>query len=293
MSRDDAGTRGHPVIDTVCNLLTPTVVASRPAWSRSFHGDKIGTNDHALDGLTLEEHVEHMDAAGIDIAFLIAPKMGRRGLPSAWELDPSVVIDAVDRFPDRFRGLAGLNPYDGVKGIQEYERLVTEYGFVGGHFYPHWFEMAPDHARWYPFYAKSGELDVPIQMQIGRCLRYAEDNPLPSVGRPSTLDTVACHFPEVKLVGIHIGWPWTTEMIAVADKHPNVYIGTDAYAPKYWDDDLVRYVDSWGRGKVMFGTDWPVIPFDRARSEIAALNLRPESLTALLGGVAADAYRIA
>lgn len=281
-----------PVIDTVCNLLTPEIVASRPAWSNAFHGDKIKTNRPLLGGVSIEQHIELMDEAGIDMALLIAPKMGRRGLPSSWELDPGVVIDVIERFPDRFRGLAGLNPHDNVKGVREYDRLVSEYGFVGGHFYPHWFELAPDHALWYPFYAKSGELEVPIQMQVGRCLRYDHDNPLPSVGRPSTLDTVACHFPEVLLVGIHVGWPWTTEMIAVADKHPNVYIGSDAYAPKYWDPQFIHFIDRWGPGKVLFGTDWPVIPFKRARDEIAELGIGEESLDLFLGGAAASLYRI-
>jgi len=42
---------------------------------------------------------------------------------------------------------------------------------------------------------------------------------------------VAIDFPELKLLGIHIGIPWTDEMISMAWKHENVFIGVDAYAP--------------------------------------------------------------
>ena len=63
-------------------------------------------------------------------------------------------------------------------------------------------------------------------------------------------------------------------MIAVAYKHPNVFIGTDAYAPKHWDEKLVRYMDSFGQDKVLFGTGYPVIDLERARTEFEALGLR-------------------
>ena len=102
----------------------------------------------------------------------------------------------------------------------------------GAHLYPHWFELAPDHAKYYPFYAKCCELDVPIMMQIGHCLDYQRDRVLPSVGRPITLDRVAIDFPELKLIGIHQGLPWMDEMIAICFKHNNVFMCGDAYAPK-------------------------------------------------------------
>ena len=119
-------------------------------------------------------------------------------------------------------------------------------------------------------------------MQVGHCLRYSNENQLPSVGKPSTIDTIACHFPELKIIGIHIGWPWTEEMIAVAYKHPNVYIGTYAYAPKYWDPRFVHFINTFGQYKVIFGTDFPVIPHQRARQEISELDLKATSEKKLL-----------
>ena len=264
-------------VDIVCNLFTPEVVGRRPAWTKGFFGGKLGQPDKILNGLPLDDLVALMDEAGIERAFLPATKSGVAYDPVSSRLPYQEVVKAIDRYPDHFAGLAGIDPTEGMRGVRELQMLVTEYGFVGAHLYPHWFGLAPDEARYYPFYAKCCELDVPIQMQVGHCLRYSPDRPLRSVGRPITLDTIACDFPELKLVGIHIGWPWTEEMISVAWKHPNVYIGSDAYAPKYWPKEFVHFINSWGQDKVLFGTDFPVIAFDRARSEIEGLGLKPES----------------
>jgi uncharacterized protein len=269
-------------IDVVCNLHTPQVVDFRPKWSADFLGNKIGASEQTVRGLTLEQITDKMDRAGIERAFLVAAKCGPVGLPADFHIPYEWVADAVKQYPNRFYGLAGIDPTEGMRGVRELERAVKELGFIGAHLYPHWFEMAPDHARYYPFYAKCVELDIPIQMQVGHCLRYSADRPLKSVGRPITLDTVACDFPELKLVGIHIGWPWTEEMISVAYKHPNVYIGSDAYAPKHWDPAFVRYINSWGQDKVVFGTDFPVIDPERAMRDIDELDLRPEAKRKLL-----------
>ena len=179
-----------------------------------------------------------------------------------------------------------------MAGVRAFERAVREDGFVGAHFYPHWFELAPDHARWYPFYAKCVELDVPVQLQVGQSLVYDPARRLRSVGRPITLDNVACDFPELKLVGIHVGIPWTDEMIAMAWKHPNVYIGCDAHSPRYWPASFVQYINSYGQNKVLFGTDYPVLDFERTRAEIEALGLKPEVLVKLLRDNARALYKL-
>jgi predicted TIM-barrel fold metal-dependent hydrolase len=169
---------------------------------------------------------------------------------------------------------------------------VRDLGFIGAHAYPHWFELAPDHARWYPFYAKCVELDVPVQLQVGQSLVYTPQQRLRSVGRPITLDAVACDFPELKLIGIHVGIPWAEEMMAMAWKHPNVYIGSDAHSPKYWPAAFVKYIDTYGQDKVLFGTDYPVLDFERTRDEVEALGLRAGPKKKLLRDNALRLYKL-
>jgi predicted TIM-barrel fold metal-dependent hydrolase len=279
-------------IDCVVNPITPEIMATRPAWSKTFWTQKIGRKPEDLVGLTHDKMIAAMDAAGIEKSFLLAVKIGRQGLPGSWHLPYEVVADAVQKYPDRFYGLAGIDPTQGMQGVREFERSVREYGFIGAHGYPHWFDLAPDHPRWYPFYAKCCELDVPIQLQVGQSLNYTPEQRLPSVGRPITLDAVACDLPELKLVGIHVGIPWTDEMIAMAWKHANVYIGCDAHSPKYWPQSFVHYINTFGKDKVIFGTDYPVLDFERTRREIEDLGLREDSKRRLYRDNAVRLYKL-
>lgn len=279
-------------IDVVVNLFTPEVVASRPSWTQDFFANKVKTTDEIQKGVSVERMLEMMDNAGIEKGLLIAAKLGPPGHPSNWRLPVKTVADVINKYPDRFYGLVGIDPYEGMRGVKELEYAVRNLGFVGAQLYPHWFEMPPDHAKYYPFYAKCCELDVPMQIQVGHCLRYSKDRPLKSVGRPLTLDTVACDFPELKLIGSHIGFPWVDEMISVAYKQPNVYISSDAYAPKHWPPNFVHFINTWGKEKVLYGTDFAVIPFERSRKEVEELNLRPEAKRLFLRENALRVYNL-
>ena len=279
-------------IDAVCNFEFDMPGIDRPEWSKTFITEKIGMDGTVINGYTIDSFIEKMDRAGIEHTFLIAVRAGSAQHKIHRHISYDLVAEVCARRPDRFSGLAGIDPTMGMAGLREMERGIRDYGFVGAHLYPHWFDMAPDHARYYPFYAKCCELDVPIQMQVGHCLRYSVERPLKSVGRPITLDTIACDFPELKLVGIHVGWPWTEEMISVAYKHPNVYIGSDAYGPKHWPASFVHFINSWGRKKVLFGTDFPVIDLERARREIEDLDLRENSKRLFLRNNIIDLYKL-
>ena len=113
----------------------------------------------------------------------------------------------------------------------------------------------------------SSDLVACVELGIPFCTQVGHTGPLkPSdTGRPVPyLDRVALDFPELVIVGGHIGHPWTQEMIGLAWKHDNVYIDTSAYLPRYYPDELVHYLNSYGRGKVMFGTNWPQLRHDVA-----------------------------
>jgi uncharacterized protein len=129
---------------------------------------------------------------------------------------------------------------------------------------------------------------VPLVVQIGHSAEHMPS----SMGRPILLDDVALEIPELTIVAAHTGWPWIEEMIAIAWKHRNVYIGTSAHHPKYWDPALVSFANSRGRGKVLFGTDFPVMDYADAIEALNALGLREEARDLVLSGAANKIFRL-
>jgi predicted TIM-barrel fold metal-dependent hydrolase len=279
-------------IDIVVNAFTPQEVENNQTGFDANFMAQVRMPEEMRDGVTIEDYLRKMDAAGIERSLLIAVRAGEPAWHGSFEIPYQQIAQYCDAYPDRFSGLAGVDPTRGVQQLKELDHAVNELGFVGAHFYPHWFRMPPDSALCYPIYSRCEELGIPIMMQVGQNLIYQKDVRLPSVAKPILLDQVAIDFPNLVLIGIHIGVPWTDEMIAMAWKHENVYIGIDAYAPKHLPASLKHYMNSYGSHKVMFGTDWPVIDPERAVSELHEHALRPESLEKIMRGNAVKVFRL-
>ncbi len=279
-------------IDIVVNLFTPEEVAAGQTGFDANFTSQVRMPDAMKNGVSMEDYLRKMDRAGIERSLLIAVRAGDLAMRGSFEIPYAQVAHWCNKFPDRFSGLAGVDPYRGMQGLRDLEHAVRELGFVGAHLYPHWFKLAPNEALYYPYYAKCCELDVPIMMQVGQNLIYQKEVRLPSVARPILLDQIVIDFPELRLLGIHVGVPWTDEMIAMAWKHANVYIGIDAYAPKYLPPTLVHYMNSYGADKVLFGTDWPVIDPERAVLEMQAHAFKPEALRKIMRENAVKVFRL-
>lgn len=127
------------------------------------------------------------------------------------------------------------------------------------------------------------------------CLQVGHTGPLrPSeYGRPIPyLDRVALDFPDLVIVGGHIGYPWTDEMIALARKYPKVFIDTSAYTARRYPPQLVEYLRADGRHKVMFGSNFPMIAPERALAELDSLGLDEEARGLFLEGNARRVFAL-
>jgi predicted TIM-barrel fold metal-dependent hydrolase len=244
--------------------------------------DKSGSADLLDRFVGPDELVALMDAAGVDIALLSAWHR-----PGGWVISNDDVAGFTSAHPDRFRGVAAVDLADPVGAVRELRRAVTELGFVGLRVVPWLWELPPDHRLYYPLYVACVELGIPFCTQVGHTGPLKPSEP----GRPVPyLDRVALDFPELVIVGGHIGHPWTEEMIGVAWKHDNVYIDTSAYLPRYYPRQLVDFMGSYGRGKVLFGTNWPQLAYDRAVPQTADLRLGDEARAEFLSGVACRVF---
>jgi predicted TIM-barrel fold metal-dependent hydrolase len=224
-----------------------------------------------LEGFTVDQFRRYADEVGLGKVH-VAAFFGwsfRRQQPML-HVTPEEVHEVARQLPGRVYGLYGVNPFEGLAGVRHLEKSVKEYGFVGLHVHPHGFDLGPEHAFYFPYYAKCVELGVPAVFSMGHTLDFMPiDN-----GRPARLDRIALYFPELTIVCTHTGWPWVEEAIAIASKHPNVYLGTSAYAPKYWKPEMVRFINSWGQDKVLWGSDFPLVKHPEALKQVEELGLR-------------------
>ena len=276
------------VIDVWCNLFTkPGVDAFVNSQAREVAAELFG-NDQFAPGseMSADEFVEKMDEEGIDQVYVPALKFGNPDGGMEIDVPYEAVREACEQYPDRIKGMAGINPREGMDGVERLEEYVKKHGFIAGHLEPYGFDRPLNHRQYYPFYTKCAELGVPVMMQVGHSAIK-----MPSrMGKPILLDDVALDFPELDLIGGHTGWPWYKELEALAWKHPNVYIGATGHAPKYWEEDLVNFLKGRGRDKVIFGTDFPVIDYPETLDQVNDLNLDEEVERKLLYKNAKDVF---
>jgi predicted TIM-barrel fold metal-dependent hydrolase len=247
---------------------------------RRWTGGEVPT-----DEIPLATTITAMDVAGVEF-----------GLLSAWHspegrlIGNDEVAGWVAERPDRFAGLAAVDLRRPMDAVRELRRCVGELGFKGLRLLPWLWEAPPTDRRYYPLYATCVELGVPFCTQVGHTgpLRPSE------TGRPIPyIDQIAIDFPELVIVGGHIGYPWTEEMIAVARKHENVYIDTSAYTARRYPPELVRYMNSrGGRRKVLFGSNYPMIVAQQALEDFDALGLDAEARELFLGGNAERVFKL-
>jgi hypothetical protein len=146
-----------------------------------------------------------MDEGGVSIS-LISAWVGPQGAMISNEEVAGFVREA----PDRLVGVGSVDISRPMEAVREIRRCVRELGFKAIRVLPWLWELPPTHARFYPVYAECCELNVPFCTQVGHT------GPLKSseFGRPIPyIDQVAIDFPELVIVGGHIGYPWTEEMI--------------------------------------------------------------------------------
>ncbi len=216
-----------------------------------------------------------MDAAGVKKSLICAWQAPHRDMISNDE-----VAGFVAEYPDRFVGVGSVDISKPMEAVREIRRCVEELGFKAIRVIPWLCERAPTDRLFYPVYVACCEMNVPFCTQIGHT------GPLmPSeVGRPIYLDQIAIDFPELTIVGGHIGYPWTDEAIAVATKHENVYIDTSAYTVRRYPQALVDYLKTNGGHKVLFGSNYPMITPKQALAGLDDLDMNPELKAKFLGG---------
>ncbi len=219
-----------------------------------------------------------------------------RALLSAWSGPEGALIEndevaaIVDAHPERFTGIASVDLRHPMNAVRELRRAVKTLGFRGLRMLPWLWGLPPNDRRYYPLYAECVELGIPFCLQVGHAGPLRASEP----GRPIPyLDEVALDFPELVIVGGHLGYPWTEEMIALATKYPNVYIDTSAWKPGRFPPSFAHYLRGHGRRKVLFGSNYPMLLPSACLAEVDALGLDEEAKRLFLHGNAERVFGLA
>jgi predicted TIM-barrel fold metal-dependent hydrolase len=278
-----------PAIDFMYYVATPEFIAK---WNDAKKGELICRMERAIGGLpsfdSIGAMVRKMDEANVERVFITQTKMW-----SHWNkwmyMDTTLeeVAQYTRAYPDRFVGLAGYNPFRIKDSLREVEVAVREHGFKGVYVHIYGFDIPLHDPKMYPLYAKCVELDVPVSMQVGHVLEA-----MPSEhARPMYLDRVACDFPDLKIIGAHTGWPWVEELISVCYKWENVWLGIDAWMPKYLKPEVIQFIGSrMGQDRCLWGTNG--LPWQESLDQVEQLGLKPEAKRKLLRDNAVALFKL-
>ncbi len=265
------------------------------AWiqhpTAAFLGDPMFSSLRRWMGITeVPDTIPHafteaaMEDAGIDVA-----------IASAWwgpqgELIPNDAVAAlIASAPERYVGLASVDLHRPMHAVRTLRDCVRNRGFKGLRVLPWLWGLPPDDRRYYPLYAECIELDVPFCLQVGHAGPLMPSEP----GRPIPyLEQVAYEWPELKIVAGHLGHPWTEEMLSLLRKYDNVFADTSAWKPARFPTAFTDYMRGRGRSKVLFGSNWPMIPPAACIAQVEQLGLDDEAKALFLGGNAARVFKL-
>jgi hypothetical protein len=220
------------------------------------------------DGTFQEGFVEEFlnGMAMVDKAIVLAV-----AAPPYWITANNEFVSALaKRCPDKVIGFASVNP-NSPTAVPDLERAVRTLGLRGVKLSPIYQNFEPDSRAVYPLYEKIRELGVPIIWHQGTSL-MARFGPL-EAAHPVRLDRVLRDFPEIKMILSHLCYPWATEAIVMARKHPQLYVDVSAMVERPWFvyNAIVAAMEYGVTDKLLFASDYPWYTPDETRDALYAL----------------------
>jgi len=225
-----------------------------------------------------EDVIAEFDAAGIEAVLVAFDIESITGAPPC---SNDYIAGLRDRHPNTIlQGWAAVDPLKGPAALDEARHAIEDLHMLGFHFHPIMGHFAVDDVRLQPLFEVIDGLKVPVMIDVGTTgmgaglpgglgsrLRHAH---------PLAIDELASNFPNLTIIAAHPGWPWVDEMTAVALHKGNVYWELSGWAPKYLPESLKKDIRGRLRDKVMFGSDYPSMAYDRISREWDELGYSDE-----------------
>ena len=243
----------------------PYVEALAKYWKREW----VGKEESAVLREFTDAGVEACLVA-LDLETTIGTKpVGNDYVHAMWKRHPERIIQCWGALEPAKKNI-----------LDEARKAVEDLGFIGFHFHPIMQHFAVDDQRYYPLFEQISALGAAVMVDVGTTgmgagmpgghgavIRHAH---------PSSIDRLAADFPDLKIVMAHPGWPWVEETTAVALHKGNVYWEMSGWAPKYFPGNLKTDMRGRLQDKIMFGSDYPSMPYARILTEWRELGYKDE-----------------
>ena len=231
---------------------------------------------------TAEELIASMDEAGIDLSVILNIGWTTHELCVKTN---DYIIDAVARYPKRLVGFGAVQPQSPQAAITEIERCARA-GLKGvGEIRPdlQLFDLS-DEMVTAPFVEALTHHGMVLLTHASEPVGHSYDGK--GGVTPELLYPFIESYPRLTVVCAHWGGglPFYSLMPEVGKTLKNVYFDSAAspflYSPQVYPQ-VIRLV---GADKVLFGSDYPLLPPSRLLKEIEALELPPETKEMVLAG---------
>jgi predicted TIM-barrel fold metal-dependent hydrolase len=262
------------VLDIWVNLVTAQGAAQFLGQEQNANIPGYLGGDGAR-GVGVDELLARMDRAGVATGIL-TPGLTRAGVGEA--------LEGADAHPGRFL-VAGTvaDPSRPTRNVARIRELAQHPRFSMVRVTPLFTQVAIDDPKHYPVYQVCEELGLPVGINVG----VPGPRVRSRVQHPELLEDVMIDFPELTIIGAHMGHPYEELLVNYMRKWDRLYLSCTAYAPRYLDPGLLRYMaSSVGRGRVLWGSDDPWFPMQRSIDEARSLDLDEEAMALFLGGTA-------
>ena len=244
---------------------------------------------------TGEELVAAMDRDGVAASVIMG--IGWTDLQTARTAN-DYIIDSVNRYPDRLKGFAGVNPAWGEPAAVEAERCASA-GLLGiGELHPDTQGFDPgDHATMEPLMEVVRERRLIVTTHSSEPVGHEYRGK--GMVRPDVLWRLIQGYPDVTIVCAHWGGglPFYALMPEVRDGLANVYFDTAASPFLYRPDVFSTVTSLVGSERILLASDFPLMPLSRLQVQLEASELsaqqqtdvRERNAARLLGVADADA----
>ncbi len=268
------------VVDLWVNALSDQAATRFSAQEGNEHiGDLLGGDLSAAS--SIDKLVATMVKCGVDHG-VIAQGISDDSTETLLEeiaayqtrLSVALVVDRADRPVRQCARLRELAEHPGVSLVR-ITPLVQQYPL--------------NDKLYYPIYATCAELGLPVSINVGI--------PGPQVRsacqHPSLLEDILIDFKGLTVIGAHMGHPFESLLMQYMLKWPDLYLSNSAYLAKYMDPSLVSFMDSSrGFGRVLYASDHPFLPMERATEAARDLPLSTQAAAAYMGGTALRLLRL-